>query len=194
MARLDFRQPDLVAAPAPLASAARASVVRTLQQSALFREYREAFEATTGLPLVLRAAGSFRLPLQGSRRRNPFCALMTRGNSACLQAQQGLEEAASVSPQTVECHAGLSESVVPVRVGEHVPGHLQTGRIFLRRLSPRLLKTLADLLAARPRRASPDWKAVHLSSRARLRERDDLESPSARARAPVCAPSVLRSA
>ena len=51
-------------------------VVDRLQHSGIFRDYQQAFQTATGLPLVLRAAGSFRTPMQGARNISPFCALM----------------------------------------------------------------------------------------------------------------------
>lgn len=120
--------------PFSAAIGAGRTVVARLQDSALFRAYRQAFETTTGLPLVLRAAGSFRTPLQGSARANPFCGFMIRANqtcAACLQLQQRLEEEATLAPKTLRCYAGLSESTVPVRVGDTVIGYLQTGQVFL---------------------------------------------------------------
>lgn len=113
-----------------------ARVLKCLQQSKLFADYREAFESVTGFPLVLRAAGSFQVPLAGSERANRFCTLMTQANktcSACLQFQQRTEDAATVRPQTLTCAAGLSETLVPVRVGQRVLGYLQTGQVFLTR-------------------------------------------------------------
>ena len=114
---------------------AKPTTISRLRQSELFRRYQQAFEASTGLPLVLREAGSFRTPLEGSKRINPFCALMTQANqtcAACLQLQQRTEEAATLKPKTLQCHAGLSETAVPVRVGDTVLGYLQTGQVFLR--------------------------------------------------------------
>lgn len=112
-----------------------ATLISHLQRAELFRGYQQAFETTTGLPLALRAAGSFQVPLHGSKRLNPFCALMARSNrscAACLQVQQRVEEAATHQPQTLECFAGLNESAVPVRVGDTLVGYLQTGQVFLR--------------------------------------------------------------
>lgn len=111
------------------------AVLARLQRSPLFRDFQRAFETSTGLPLVLRAAGSFRPPLEGSRRANPFCTRLTHANescAACLQLQQRLETEATLLPKTRRCHAGLSESVVPVRIGGAVLGYLQTGQVFLR--------------------------------------------------------------
>lgn len=125
-----------VSFPSPRSENAGHTLISRLQNSAIFRDYREAFETTTGLPLALRTTGSFRPPLENSKKLNPFCALMAASNrscAACLQMQQRLEEDAENGPRTVECFAGLSESAVPVRVGSNVPGYLQTGQVLLRK-------------------------------------------------------------
>jgi AraC-like DNA-binding protein len=112
-----------------------ATLVARLQQSQLFHDYRQAFEDATGLPLVLREAGSFRTPLEGSKRINPFCVVMTQGNkscAACLQFQQRLEEQAQLKAATLPCHAGLHETAVPVRIGNRVLAFLQTGQVAFR--------------------------------------------------------------
>jgi len=123
-----------VAAPAPAPAApSEPTVVARLQKSDLFRNYQQAFEQLTGLPLTLRAAGSFLTPLQGSRRLNPFCALMAARNkscSACLQLQQRIEDGAAEGTQSLECFAGLTESAVPVRVGDRTFAYLQTGQVL----------------------------------------------------------------
>ena len=102
-------------------------LVAHLQKSDIIRDYQKAFEAATGLPLALRSAGSFKPPLHGSKLMNPFCSLMASANktcAACLQLQQRNESAAQDQPATLECFAGLSDSAVPVLVGEssaHLP-------------------------------------------------------------------------
>jgi AraC-like DNA-binding protein/ligand-binding sensor protein len=129
------RHADLAAREVSVPADPERSVASRLRQSELFREYQRSFESITGLPLVLRDPGSFRTPLQGSARVNPFCVLMTQTNStcaACLQLQQRLEEDVPLGPKTLQCYAGLSESTVPVRVGNQVLGYLQTGQVFLR--------------------------------------------------------------
>ena len=126
-------------------------MVARLQQSELFREYQQAFEATTGLPLVLRAAGSFRTPLQGSKQVNPFCSLLTRSNrtcAACLQLQQRVEEEATLEAKTLQCFAGLSETAVPVRVGDKVLGYLQTGQIFFKAPGKKSFKAISRTICA----------------------------------------------
>ena len=124
--------------PLPVSSATpqhHGDIVARLQTAEIFREYQRAFQTATGLPLVLRAAGSFQPPLRGSKQINPFCALLaatSRACAACLELQQRAEDQAVAGSKTLQCFAGLSESVVPIRIGEHVVAYLQTGQVFLR--------------------------------------------------------------
>ncbi len=110
-------------------------VVARLQQSQIFRDYQDAFQMATGLPLVLRAVGSFQPPLHGATNIASFCALMGGANktcAACLQLQGKMEELAPTETTTAQCFAGLSESVVPIRLGDKVIAYLQTGQVLLR--------------------------------------------------------------
>src|SRR3954469_22828655 len=110
-------------------------VVDRLRQSEIFRDYQQAFQTATGLPLVLRAAGSFEPPLHGSTKIASFCALMggtSKTCAACLQLQARVEQESVTEPKTLQCFAGLNESVVPIRVGEKIIGYLQTGQVLLR--------------------------------------------------------------
>jgi AraC-like DNA-binding protein/ligand-binding sensor protein len=110
-------------------------VVSRLQHSEIFRDYREAFETATGLPLVLRAVGAFDAPLHGSKQTASFCNLMAAGEracAACMQQQAEVEAGGVTDCKTVTCPAGLCESVVPIRIGETVIAYLQTGQVLLR--------------------------------------------------------------
>ncbi len=112
----------------------RQDLVARLQASEIFRDYRTAFEAITGLPLALSVAGTFQPPLHGNKRGNGLCALLASRNktcAACLELQERLETAACLRPGTAECFAGLTESAVPIRVGGEVVAYLQTGQILL---------------------------------------------------------------
>jgi len=123
----------LLAATASSHPSAETRIVPQLQRSQIFRDYQQAFETSTGLPLALRATGTFQSPLQASKRVNSFCALMASGNAscaACLRLQQRMEAEAATEPKTFQCFAGLSESAIPVRVGENTLGHLQTGQVL----------------------------------------------------------------
>jgi AraC-like DNA-binding protein/ligand-binding sensor protein len=138
--------PDLTMVAPILAAADSSAILRCLRESRLFLEYQAAFETITGFPLVLRAVGSFQVPLHGSKRSNHFCELMTKTNktcSACLQLQQRTEEEAVLESKTLQCYAGLHESVVPLRLGDAVLGYLQTGQVFLAQPTARRFKALA---------------------------------------------------
>src|SRR3954467_8049137 len=87
-------------------------VVDRIRQSEIFRDYQEAFQTATGLPLVLRAAGSFQPPLHGSTKIASFCALMggtSKTCAACLQLQARVEQESVTEPRTLQCFAGLNE-------------------------------------------------------------------------------------
>lgn len=121
-------------------------MVAQIQKSELFRDYQKAFEATTGLPLGIRAVESFRAPLHDSKQANQFCLMMASTNkscAACLQLQGRLAESATSEAKTLQCHAGLTESAVPIRVGETVLGYLQTGQVMLQKPSSAQFKKIA---------------------------------------------------
>lgn len=127
-------------------------VMSHLRNSEIFRDYQQAYETATGLPLALRTAGSFQSPLHGSKHVNAFCALMAKNNktcAACLQLQQRVEDEASFGTRTLECPAGLCESAVPIRVGDKVLGHLQTGQVFLHEPTKQGFRRVAQQLAER---------------------------------------------
>jgi AraC-like DNA-binding protein/ligand-binding sensor protein len=110
-----------------------AEVVALLQESETFRDYQRAFQAITGLPLALRATGSFQPPLRGSKLGNPLCSMMASRNktcAACLEVQGRLESASGEKAGTAQCFAGLTESAVPVRLGATVIAFLQTGQVL----------------------------------------------------------------
>ncbi len=121
--------------PAPADTALREATafVALLQSSEIFRDYQRAFQSITGLPLSLRAAGSFQPPMQGAKLGNPLCALLAGRNktcAACLDLQQRLEQTACAQPGTAQCFAGLNESAVPIRLGEKIVAYLQTGQVL----------------------------------------------------------------
>src|SRR5438552_3863523 len=88
----------------------------------------------TGLPLALRGIEHWQPALRGARNENPFCALMARSNrvcAACLEVQRKLTAKIGDRSRTVTCFAGLSDSAVPIRVGDQLIGSLQTGQVLL---------------------------------------------------------------
>jgi len=127
------------------------AIIVHLQNSEIYRAYEAAFQNTTGLPLALRAVGTFSSPLREATNANRLCGLLAASNQSCagcLRFQQEVEQAAGSEPKTQECYAGMTESAVPIRVGENIVGYLQTGQVLLRRPSAvqyrRTLKQMAE--------------------------------------------------
>jgi AraC-like DNA-binding protein/ligand-binding sensor protein len=110
-------------------------LIRRIGKSEMFSEYQAAFEDATGLPLALRPIEFWNLPHRNRRNENPFCAMMAQNNrtcAACLEVQQRAVDAANDRPATATCFAGLSDTSVPVKLGERRIGFLQTGQIALK--------------------------------------------------------------
>ena len=110
-------------------------LIRRIGKSEMFSEYQAAFEDATGLPLALRPTEFWNLPHRNQRNENPFCAMMAQNNrscAACLEAQQRAVAVANDRPATVTCFAGLSDTSVPVKLGERRIGFLQTGQVALK--------------------------------------------------------------
>jgi AraC-like DNA-binding protein/ligand-binding sensor protein len=110
-------------------------LVEKLTRSAIYRDYVRAFSTATGLPLALRGVEHWQPALRGAPNENPFCELMARSNrvcAACLEVQRKLTEKTGDRSRTVTCFAGLSDSAVPIRVGDQLIGFLQTGQVLLK--------------------------------------------------------------
>ena len=110
-------------------------LVEKLSQSAIYRDYVRAFSAATGLPLALRPVEHWQLGMHGAANENPFCELMARSNrvcAACLEVQHELTQKVGDRSHTVTCFAGLSDSAVPIRVGDQLIGFLQTGQVLFK--------------------------------------------------------------
>lgn len=122
------------------------NLIEALGSSKIYLDYARAFNDITGLPLTLRPVESWQLPYHGRRNENAFCALMAQKSSACaacLQTQQRLSESAAFEPQTVTCSSAMTETAVPVRLGEQLVGFLQTGQVFRRKPTPGQFERIA---------------------------------------------------
>jgi AraC-like DNA-binding protein/ligand-binding sensor protein len=110
-------------------------LIRRIGKSEMFSEYQAAFQDATELPLTLRPTEFWNLPHRNRRNENPFCAMMAQSNrtcGGCLEVQQQAVEAAKDRSATVTCFAGLSDTAVPVKLGERRIGFLQTGQVALK--------------------------------------------------------------
>jgi AraC-like DNA-binding protein/ligand-binding sensor protein len=126
-------------------------LLEALLSSKLFQDYERAFTEATGLPVALRPVESWQLPHHGKQNEGPFCALLaetSRACGSCLEVQEKLTQAATRGPATGICPAGLSDTVVPVRLGDRLIGFLQTGQIFRKPPTQQQFERTARLLAA----------------------------------------------
>ena len=107
-------------------------LIQRLSRSALYADYQKAFGDATELPLTLRPLESWQLAHRHQANENPFRAMMAETNrtcAACLEIQQRAVEGAENGPATVTCFAGLSDTAVPIKMGEKTIGFLQTGQV-----------------------------------------------------------------
>jgi AraC-like DNA-binding protein/ligand-binding sensor protein len=109
------------------------ALIEALVSSKIFQEYEKAFNEATGLPVALRPVESWQLPHHGKRNEGAFCCLISeksRACASCLSVQEKLSELAALEPYTIGCPNGLSDTAVPVRLGDRLIGFLQTGQVF----------------------------------------------------------------
>lgn len=125
-------------------------LIEQLSQSRIYQDYERAFGDATGLPLTLRPVEIWQPAQRGKKHENPFCALMATHSSscaACLEVQEKLSEDTDQPAKTVTCFAGLSDTAVPVRLGNELIGFLQTGQVLTRKPSrSQFLRTTHQLM------------------------------------------------
>jgi AraC-like DNA-binding protein len=122
----------------------------SLSKSKIYQDYERAFSETTGLPVSLRPVESWQLSNHGKRHENPLCAAMagkSRACATCLQIQEKLSESARFEPATVTCRIGLTDTAVPVRLGEKLIGFLQTGQVLRKKAATSQINQTAELIA-----------------------------------------------
>jgi AraC-like DNA-binding protein/ligand-binding sensor protein len=108
-------------------------LIDTLRRSRLFRDYEGVFTKATGLPLTLRPLEFWQLAHHGKKHENPFCTLLAENPttlSVCLQAHENMVQHTGNLPHTVTCPFGLSETAVPVKLGEQTIGYLRIGQVL----------------------------------------------------------------
>jgi AraC-like DNA-binding protein/ligand-binding sensor protein len=112
---------------------ANKQLIAALVRSRLFREYENVFTKATGLPLMLRSLEYWQLAHHGKKNENPFCAMLAENPATltvCLQAHEQMIRHTGVLPHTVTCPFGLTETAVPVKLGDKVIGYLRIGQVL----------------------------------------------------------------
>src|SRR5213595_19112 len=103
--------------------------------SQIFKDYETAFSKATGLPLNIRGHDSWSPAHHGKTDHVSFAAILARFNkarAACLSAQTDASQKPGSTTRTATWFAGLSESAVPLYVGDHILGFLETGEVMLK--------------------------------------------------------------
>jgi AraC-like DNA-binding protein len=112
---------------------ANKQLIDMLLRSRLFRDYENVFTKATGLPLTLRPLEYWQLAHYGKKHENPFCALLAERPATltvCLQAHEDMIRHTGALPHTVTCPFGLTETAVPVKLGEEIIGYLRIGQVL----------------------------------------------------------------
>ncbi|MDP9292047.1 MAG: PocR ligand-binding domain-containing protein, partial [Verrucomicrobiota bacterium] len=145
-------------------SASRSSdqeVMRHLSRSQIFKDYERAFSEATGLPLNIRRHDSWSPARHGKEDQASFASILARFNkarAACLRAQTDASREPDSTTRTVTWFAGLSESAVPVYVGDHILGFLETGEVMLKNPTKKHFATITRQLRAWGYKT--DWKQL----------------------------------
>jgi AraC-like DNA-binding protein len=144
-----------------MAVAEPSQLAEKLSQSHILQDYERAFSEATGLPLKFAPAGRRRAGMRGSEKANPFCTTMAEtepGCRMCVDMQDRLAADESGTSQTAACIANLTDSAIPVRVGEKVLGYLQTGQVALRQLTRDDFRRVTEFL--KKGGAEVDWATL----------------------------------
>src|SRR6187399_870627 len=155
---------DLIRNARGRAGTARSSdqeVMLHLSRSQNFKDYERAFSEATGLPLNIRGHDSWSPAHHGKTDHVSFAAILARFNkarAACLRAQTNASQEPSSTTRTVTWFAGLSESAVPVYVGDHILGFLETGEVMLQNPTKKHFASITRQLRAWGYNA--DWKQL----------------------------------
>ncbi|MCC7519844.1 MAG: helix-turn-helix domain-containing protein [Verrucomicrobiae bacterium] len=107
-------------------------LVDALLHSEIYREFQHAFGEATGLPVALCSAAPERTPRR-RKSKSPFCAMISTrkdGCAFCQKMSERLSRAATRKTATLDCAFGLTETAVPIRLGERVIAFLRVGQVF----------------------------------------------------------------
>lgn len=140
-------------------------LLEALGRSKVYRQYERIFTEATGLPLALRPVEFFSLPFHGKKNENGFCAFLANSNGSCalcLQTQARCATNPGTGPRSIQCSFGLTETTVPVRLGDRVIGFLATGQVFTRppkaAVFKQSIRRLFPLSSAARKKAAQLWK------------------------------------
>jgi AraC-like DNA-binding protein/ligand-binding sensor protein len=138
------------AAPPNASNRANKQLIDTVLHSRLFRDYESVFTKATGMVLTLRPLEYWQLEHHQKTHENRFCALMAHRPTTlavCLQSHADIIRHTGAKPCTETCPFGLTETSVPVRLGEKTIGFLRIGQVLRRSAIPSDKRRAATKLA-----------------------------------------------
>ena len=110
-------------------------LIDTLRDSRLFRDYENVFTKATGLALALRPLEYWPLEHHLKTNENRFCAMLEERPATlavCLQSHAEIIRHTGIMPRTETCPFGLTETAVPVQLGQETIGFLRIGQVLRR--------------------------------------------------------------
>ncbi|HLW34764.1 MAG TPA: helix-turn-helix domain-containing protein [Chthoniobacterales bacterium] len=138
-------------------------LIEELLRSRTYRDYEDTFTDVTGLPLVFRPVEFFGLPFQGTRKESELFASLSGNKQWCalyLRRRNDHSDHTADQPRSIQCPFGLTETMVPVRLGNRVIGFLLTGQVFTRQ--PELAKFKKSCHELFPIRSRAEKRAFKL--------------------------------
>ncbi len=100
--------------------------------------------------------------MRGAAAANEFCVQMAESEPGCRMCVDVEERLATAGAEgataSTACAAGLTDSAVPVRVGDKVLGFLQTGQVALKKLTPAGFRRVSSFLKRGG--ANVDWETL----------------------------------
>ena len=120
---------------APKNFAQNKQLIDMLRRSRLFRDYEGVFGKATGLPLALRPLEYWQHEHHNKTNENVFCRMLAERPATlavCLQSHAEIIQHTGTTPRTETCPFGLTETAVPVRLGERTIGFLRIGQVLRR--------------------------------------------------------------
>lgn len=115
---------------------ANRQLVDKIKASNLYRSYEKAFQAVTGVPLVLQPAnGSAEFTPDEHACQNEFCLLLNKERKcpACTHTHASLMRESRNRVGSEVCFAGFEETAVPVKFGDKAVAYLRTGQVLHQR-------------------------------------------------------------
>src|SRR5215471_3936444 len=110
-------------------------LIDMLRRSRLFRDYEGVFSKATGLPLALRPLEYWQHEHHNKTNENLFCRMLAERPATlavCLQSHAEIVQHTGAKPRTETCPFGLTETAVPLRLGERTIGFLRIGQVLRR--------------------------------------------------------------